>query len=68
MVTLDKIREQIKEKVCMYCGRDLDVNNIESYDYEGGWTVDGFLCKQWLYITCGCGYQLALWKLGVPRE
>jgi hypothetical protein len=41
---------------------------IENYDHNGGWNVEGFQRKQWLYKTCRkCGYQWALWKLGIPR-
>lgn len=61
-----------EEKTCYYCRGHGEIGHlgaIEHYDHEGGWTVEGFQRKQWLYKTCmRCGYQWALWKLGVPRE
>jgi len=52
------------------CGfKGLSKLPIEHYDHSGGWKVDGFLKRQWLYVTCPkCEYQWALWKLGVPRN
>lgn len=42
---------------------------IKSYDHDGGYTVEGFEKKQWLYVTCkSCGYDWSVWKLGIPRE
>jgi len=42
--------------------------NIEHYPHEGGWRVVGMRGRQWLFIHCrACGYDWALWKLGVPR-
>jgi len=43
--------------------------SVEHYPHNGGWNVEGFDKKQWLYITCpGCGYQWALHKLNIPIE
>ena len=52
--------------ICPDCGGWL--GPIEHYEHSGGWAVAGFEKHQWLYKTCQkCGYQWALWKLGVAR-
>lgn len=59
----------ITRKNCS-CGATLQTSawNIQHYCHEGGWKVKGFNEKQWLYIHCNeCGYDWALWKLGVAR-
>lgn len=68
---LEDYAEQIKGKTCRWCGEELpnEPEDIEYYPHSGGWTVDGFKEKLWLYVTCiKCKYQWALWKIGVPRE
>jgi len=68
--TLEDYRKQITRDECDGgCGfKGLKGLPIEHYDHDGGWPVEGFKEKQWLYVTCPkCGYQWALWKLGVPR-
>jgi len=66
--SLEDYRKQIKDDKCS-CGYvGLSKLRIEHYDHDGGWPVEGFEEKQWLYVTCPkCGYQWALWKLGIPR-
>lgn len=52
------------------CGMELPTHHsaIHMYDHDSGWPVEGYKERQWLYIVCPrCGYQWALWKLGVPR-
>jgi len=66
-MSLNDYQRLLRGKRCVICNRILP-QKIEFYDHEYGWTVEGFSVKQWLYITCPCGYQNALWKLGVPRE
>lgn len=73
-MNLEDYRKQIQTPTCQWCkGKDQIVplmnEPIEHYDHSGGWTLDGFKEKQWLYITCPkCDYQWALSKLGVKRE
>jgi len=64
-----KFREQITDPRCL-CGFDLSDEPIRYYGpHSGGWKVEGESEPQWLYIVCPkCGWQAALWKLGVPRE
>ncbi len=58
--------DMIKDKNCSYCNGHL--GGIEYYPHDGGWLVDGFSERQWLYKTCmKCGYQWALRKIGVDR-
>jgi len=53
----------------------LDKQPIKGYPHDGGWKVPGVAGDPdesglyWLYITCpGCGYEWAIWKLGVSRS
>lgn len=51
------------------CGEPLERGMIFSYDHDGGWTLNGFKHKQWVYLHCfACGNDAAIWKLGVARE
>lgn len=69
MPTLEEYGKIVQETCCRWCGEKLDTSAVEGYPHDGGWTVDGFKDKQWLYIHCTkCNYDWALWKLGVPRE
>lgn len=66
--TLGDYRRQITRTKCDCGFEGLDTLPIESYDHSGGWEVEGFQSKQWLYIHCPkCDYDWALWKLGVNR-
>jgi len=59
----------VKRAKCKWCGTPLWYCEIEHYDHDDGWEVEGFSKKQWLYVTCPkCGYQWSLWKLGIPRS
>jgi len=59
--------DKITTDKCPSCSGKLGA--IEHYDHDGGWNVEGFSEKQWLYKTCRkCGYQWALWKLGIRRQ
>lgn len=54
---------------CAYCGTDLTGLPLYAYPHGAGWTVKDLDAKQWLYIHCPkCGYDWAVWKLGVKRE
>ena len=55
-------------KKCRFCNSMLPHQCVEYYDHDGGWKVDGFSQKQWLYLTCpGCGHQWSFAKLGIER-
>lgn len=62
------------EQNCKYCSerfpfKPVKLGSVEFYPHDGGWIVKDFKEKQWLYKTCPkCGYQWALWKLGVERQ
>jgi hypothetical protein len=69
-LTLDEYRLLVKVQTCRWCKTPLPLD-VERHDHPYGWIVKGFAVKQWLYLTCPnieCGYQWALWKLGVPRQ
>jgi len=66
-LSLADYRALVKGKICRSCGRVL-MPEVEAYDHEDGWVVDGFENKQWLFAECrGCGYKNALNKLGIIR-
>lgn len=51
------------------CGFDMGGEPIRGYPHSGGWRVEGYKKRLWLYVTCpNCKYQWAIWKLGVPRN
>jgi len=52
------------------CGYDLRNEPIIYYvPHSSGWTIKGENDKVWLYVKCPrCGYDMAIWKMGVPRE
>lgn len=61
--------EKIKGKKCRFCRTVLNHENINYYDHEAGWDVEGFKKKQWLYVPChGCGHDWSLEKLGIGRR
>lgn len=55
-----------EKAVCM-CGHDLRCEVVLGYQHDGGWfTPRG---RYWLFVKCPtCGYDTALWKMGVPRD
>jgi hypothetical protein len=61
--------DKIKDYTCSFCGSSLKGVPISYYPHDAGWTVSGLVGKFWLYLVCPkCGYQWALWKLGVKKE
>lgn len=67
--TLENYQKKISRNqcTCKYIG--LKELPIELYEHDSGWLVSGYKFRQWLYVTCPqCGYQWALWKLGVERN
>jgi hypothetical protein len=52
------------------CGNDLTLEDILYYvPHSDGWTIAGETEKVWLYVKCmSCGYDMSIWKMGVPRE
>jgi len=62
---LEKYYKLVRNKKCVMCKRPLP-RIILHYPHPNGWKVEGYSKPQWLYIEClYCGYQNALWKLGV---
>ena len=50
---------------CKFCGAEIE-GFIEHYEHSGGYVIEGFIMKQWLYVTCWkCRYEWALHKLGI---
>ena len=53
---------------CRWCNAELP-RQLKSYPHPNGWRVKGLSERVWLYVECKkCGYQWALWKLGVPMD
>ena len=49
------------------CGQGLLGEEVLGYPHIAGWWTDSG--KMWLYIHCpNCGYDVALWKIGVDRD
>ncbi len=65
-MTLAEYAAKAAHKPCVSCINPLPSSpEVEYYDHSGGWEVEGFSERQWLYVTCACGYPNALWKLGI---
>jgi len=66
IINLTKLAELIDEKQphCI-CGAKLYGNALRHYGpHIGGYTVEGFTDKRWIYVTCSqCGYDVALHKI-----
>ena len=66
-----KFREQYDaDRVRCLCGYNISKEPIVYYiPHSDGWTVKGEKTKAWLYVKCpNCGYDMAVWKMGVLRE
>lgn len=61
---------ELKITKCKHCNTSFSKNDpILHYQHPSGWIVPGYEKKQWLFIVCSnCGYQWALWKLGVGKS
>lgn len=67
---LEDYANKVKGRICVGCRRFFPSPvKIEHYDHSGGWIVEGFSERQWLYVVCpSCEYQNALWKLGIAGD
>jgi len=52
------------------CGHDLSKEPISYYvPHPDGWTIPQETERVWLFVHCPkCGFDMSIWKLGVPRE
>jgi len=48
------------------CGRQLHGRTISMYRHPDGWETDDG--RMWIYVTCLCGHDMAIWKMGIPRD
>ena len=65
-MTLKEIAVAIVQKngECVSCGHPFDLDDIMTYNHNGGITVKGYDKKQWVYFHCKhCDYDSALWKV-----
>lgn len=72
---LQDYQEKLKGADCKWCRRKnyetkevtkvlLENEPIEHYEHSGGYEVEGFAKKLWLYVTCPrCQYQWSLEKI-----
>ena len=51
-----------KEPKCI-CGKTLEGGLLKNYPHDGGIQVAGYKRKQWVYVHCRCGYDMAVWKI-----
>lgn len=58
------------QRTSCLCGQLLAFEPILYYaPHEAGWTIKAEDQKAWLYVKCPkCGYDMSIWKMGVPRE
>ena len=62
----DWVRQHCERAQCK-CGQDLRCEDVRGYPHISGWWTDSG--KVWLYSHCPtCGYDVALWKIGVDRD
>jgi len=64
-----RFRKQFTDTKCL-CGYDLKDEPLVYYKkHDAGWKIKGEDEKVWIYVKCpSCGYDMAIWKMGVPRE
>jgi len=71
MITLEHLTQLVetnirdgKGKTECVCGQPYDPENlqIDMYSHDGGIDIAG-LGRQWVYLSCECGYEKSLWKL-----
>lgn len=70
MKPLSHYEAQLDGKKCKWCNNTVSLEDepIEHYDHPGGYEVEGFKEKQWLYVVCPtCEYQWSLRKLGIKE-
>lgn len=60
-----RVHLDLERSIC-HCGRDQRKMDVWGYPHEGGWETDHG--RYWLFTKCKCGYEMALWKMGVPRD
>lgn len=64
---IQSVRDGRGGRTTCFCGASLSGIDVETYPHGDGWKTD--IGKVWIYVTCPkCGYQWAIWKLGVSRE
>lgn len=66
-MTLEDYAFIVSGRKCIGCKKPFPLPIKIARDNSGpdGWEVEGFSERQWLSVTCSCGYQNALWKLGI---
>lgn len=68
MANLQDYAKQIEGKTCKWDKTPLEPV-VEYWEHAGGYNVEGFEEKQWLYTECPkCEYQWALHKLGIKNQ
>ncbi len=66
---LSDYADLLRKIKCPDCGFQFDPRSLEHYDHPGGWKVDGYTKRQWLYVECRpCKYQWSFTKLNVPGK
>lgn len=72
--TLIEYQLDLNDKDCQWCRKThtketvlLKGLQIEHYDHDHGYSVEGYKWPQWLYVTCPkCNYQWSFKKLRIP--
>ncbi len=63
---LEDYSREIVGKQC-HCGYVYtNSDKVERYNHSGGWIVEGYQGRQWLWVTCRkCEHDMSLWKIGI---
>ena len=66
---LEDYSREIVGKQC-HCGYVYTANDkVERYNHAGGWIVEGYPGRQWLWVTCPrCKFDMSLWKIDVHGD
>lgn len=66
MKKLEVYAVEIAQKRCHKCSHTFRNEEVETFDHDKGYEVEGFLVRQWLYVTCpNCKCQNTLFNMGI---
>jgi len=67
MTTLLRYQEELRGHYCTRCGVDISTRGIRNYPHSGGYMIEGYEEKQWLFVVCSCRYEWSMEKLGIKE-
>ena len=66
VLSLERLTALIEEKrpTCGYCDTVLRGSGLDLWGpHDGGYWVEGYREKQWVFVHCECGYDTSLHKI-----